>query len=117
MTAAQKKIVTLLLSGHFLVKSRKCYTLYDEKVNPVQRIRHRSIQRLDQFIDPKMKLWKKDKAGRMTLNLNTIRQLHGKTTLKQLYKRKMSIDTTQPIYKLRTKKVKQTHNEKANYLF
>lgn len=124
MTPSQKIVIKKLLTGHFLrlVKrgSGSWYVLYDEKVNPISKVRAKTIDKLDRFLDPDQKLWKKDKNGDMTLNLNTVRQLHGKSTMKQLYKKRKDIESSGPIYKQRkaNKKLNQKQvNEKISYLF
>lgn len=121
MTVSQKILIKKLLTGHFLRRmmrrGKPKYTLYDKNINPILRIRPDTIEKLDRFLDPKLKLWKKNKHGDMTLSLTTVRQLHGKTTLKQLYKHRHQIEQTGAIYKTRKKVTKTTANEKVYYLF
>lgn len=116
MSPSQTKLIVALMSGHFLVKSKKCYTLYDAKVNPLQRIRFKTVDKIDQFIDPKMKLWKENKRKRITLNLNTVRQLHGKNMIKRIYNGKAKPDACGPIYKQRARNVKTFKTEQLNLL-
>lgn len=117
MTRSQKILITKLLTGHFLVRSRDRYTLYDEKVNPIIRIREKTFRAIDQFIDPKIKIWKTDKRDRITLNLSMVRRLHGKSTLKKLYKQRTQLDTSGTIYKPKQRTAKKIINEKACTLF
>jgi hypothetical protein len=54
----------------------------------------------------------------MTLNLNSVRSLHGKHTINRLYKQRESIESADQIYKPKTKKIPKTiTDEKANTLF
>lgn len=123
MTHSQKILIIKLLTGHFLRATRsngkKCYVLYDDKINPLQKIHAKTVDRIDRFLDSDLKLWKKDKYGSITLNLSTVRQLHGRHTIKRLYKQKRELLDNHIIYKSRNnrKKIKTTANEKANTLF
>lgn len=124
MTHSQKILITKLLTGHFLratkSKGKACYVLYDAKVNPLQKINARTVDRIDRFIDPKIKIWKKSKRGNITLNLSMVRQLHGRHMIKHLYKQKDTLDTSYSIYKSRNNRkriTKKETNEKVHYLF
>lgn len=121
MTPSQKVLVSMLLTGHFLrlVKrqDKSWYVVYDAKVNPITKVRRSTVDKLDRFIDPKLKLWKKGKNGDLTLNLNTVRQLHGKNTLKKMYKQRPDIEVSGRIYKQRKRNKKLKPNEKVHYLF
>jgi hypothetical protein len=123
MTNAQKILITKLLKGFFLRKSKSrkgiCYVLYDAKINPIERINSKTVERIDRFIDPDIKIWKTSAKGNITLNLSMVRRLHGKSTLKRLYKMKDDLNSNVRIYKTRNnkKKLKNTNDEKANYLF
>ena len=86
MTVAQKQLVKDLMDGHFLCKRGNCsgglsFGLYRDnmilvrKVNPGKQIGQ---------------LLKRDRFGRYTLNLSSVRQLHGKNTIKKFYKAKNS---------------------------
>lgn len=117
MTTVQTKLIAALLAGHFLMRSKRCYTLFDEALNPLQRVRFRTVDKIDQYMDPKKKLWKKDKKGRITLNLASVRQLHGRSIIKKLYKKTIKVDITGSLYKTKKRKAKTALNEKINYLF
>jgi hypothetical protein len=123
MTNAQKILITKLLKGFFLRKSKSrkgtCYVLYDAKINPIEKINARTVERIDRFIDPEIKIWKTSFKGNITLNLSMVRRLHGKSTIKKLYKMKDELDNNLRIYKTRNnkKKLKHINDEKVNYLF
>lgn len=120
MTPSQKTLIKKLLTGHFLRKMDRgkgvVYVLYDSRTNPVEKIKPKTVERIGRFLDPKLKLWKKH-GGRISLNLSTVRQLHGKNMIKQLYKQKDSIATNNSIHKTRTRRKKIKNDEKNNYLF
>ena len=125
MTASQKILIKKLLSGHFLratkSKGKSCYVLYDAKVNPLEKIKARTVDTIDRLIDPEIKIWKKSKKyGNITLNLSMVRQLNGHHTIKRLYKQKDSLDLNDTIYKTRGRRkriIKNDTNEKVHYLF
>lgn len=124
MTPSQKILIKKLLTGHFLrvTKSRgkKCYVLFDAKINPLVKINARTVDRIDRLIDPEIKIWKKSRYGDITLNLSMVRQLNGHHTIKRLYKQKDLLDTKESIYKSRERRkriLKNETNEKVHYLF
>ena len=75
------------------------------------------MESIDKYIDSELKLWKKDNHGNITLNLSTVRQLHGRNTIKRLYKIRGQITNAGAIYKLKSKRKKHFNDEKANTLF
>jgi hypothetical protein len=88
MTETQKHIAEKLFNGYFLAirvnpARRKMFMLYEGNANPVQYVKPSTFKHFDQ-----MNVLKKDKLGRYTFNLSAIRQLHGKHTLKTMYKSK-----------------------------
>jgi hypothetical protein len=122
MTGPQKILIIKLLTGHYLVHGKKRngkdnYYLYDAKGNVLTSIRARTVDKIDKYIDPEIKIWKKSKHGQITLNLSMVRQLHGKHTIKKLYKQREQLMDPGFIYKSRNKKIKTATNEKALYLF
>ena len=121
MTPSQKILMSKLLCGHFLKKfslrGKSWYVLYDEKISPLQKIRTGTVDKIDRFMDPDLKLWKKSKDGRISLNLSTVRQLHGRHTLNRMYKKKSEADANSPIYKRKSKTKKKISNEKVHTLF
>jgi hypothetical protein len=123
MTHSQKILITKMLTGHFLRKQRRgkkeWYVLYDEKVNPKDKVNCKTVDGLERMMNPGKSLFKKDKHKNITLNLNTVRQLHGRTTIKRLYKQKVELLNNHTIYKARNnrKKIKKIDNEKVSYLF
>lgn len=97
MTDNRKQIVEVLLSGWYLVKWKNhrgtsCYRLYDQHGNPRTNLREKTIDNLDRRMAvPKgKKIWKRDKAGRITLNLSVVRQLHGKGWINKMYKQQQN---------------------------
>ena len=91
MTPQRKYIITQLLLGGYLVGYKRLtnvmgYRLCDAKGNPLKNIYEKSVRSISKRIDPSIKLWKKDKDGRMRLNLSSVRSLHGKNGIKKLYK-------------------------------
>lgn len=90
MTELRKHIIDSLLIGGYLVSWKNhrgtyCFRLYNQSGNPERNVRSATIKKLDRFIDPKIKIWKTDKAGRITLNLASVRKLHGRSYIKQQY--------------------------------
>lgn len=97
MTQTRKHIIDLLLTRHYLrhsvsITGTACYKLYDPAGSPVKRVSQATIDKLDRFIDPKIKIWKIVRPGKITLNLSSVRRLHGRSYIKKAY--------------LKTKKVK-----------
>ena len=122
MTASQKILIKKLLTCHFLRKltrkRRTWYVLYDAKINPVMKVRERTVDSLDKYIDPDIKIWKQNKHGDISFNLAMIRRLHGRHTMKKLYKQKHTLDAVGPLYKRKNKAIKKNEaNEKVYYLF
>lgn len=120
MTGAQKKLIGYLVKGYFLRRikhrSKKWYVLYDPQVNPIIRVRERTVDSLDQFVDPKFKIWRYDRNRDQYFDLRVIRQLHGNTVFKRAYKTKDQVHTGS-IYKSRQKKAKKLTDEKVYSLF
>ncbi|HXS55772.1 MAG TPA: hypothetical protein VN726_06585, partial [Hanamia sp.] len=86
MTTNQKYLLHLLLENdHYLIKSTNHngtdqFKLYKGNSVPVQWIRPRTAKFLNDY-------FKKDKKGVITLNLNLVRQAHGKSNIKTFYKK------------------------------
>jgi RNA:NAD 2'-phosphotransferase (TPT1/KptA family) len=84
MTKQQKDLVWLLLQeDHYMVKTinakgREMYKVLEGRQKPV---RHFSTVTVNGLKD----LFKTDDKKRFTLNLNLVRQLHGKSYIKILY--------------------------------
>lgn len=91
MTKNRKILVEKLLSGYYLLpwkkhnSGKKCYRLYDANGTPKENINEKTIRTLDRFITS-VNIWKTDKQGKITLNLSSVRQLHGSHSIKKLYK-------------------------------
>jgi len=119
MTPAQKILIGKLLTGHSLRRMKRrgktWYVIYDERVNPVMKVRSATVKGLDKFIDPKLKLWRKNKLGDSVLNLSTVRQLHGRTILKTMYKNRDQITDTGRLYKQRISKQPKKNIDEKNY--
>lgn len=85
MTANQKSLLRLLLeSDHYLVMTMnhngtRKYKLFQGNANPVRWVHPRTANFLDNY-------FKKNKKGIITLNLNLVRQAHGKSNIKTYYK-------------------------------
>lgn len=97
MTATAKYVIDKLLDKGYLMPWRrhtgaKCFRLFDDKGIVICNVTVATVRRLDKYLDPDKKLWKRDRYGRMTLNLSTVRQLHGKNTIKKMYKQKQKQD-------------------------
>ena len=122
MTVSQRRLAEKLLTGYFLRlmkrNGRTYYVLYDQKINPIMKVRRRTVKSFDRSIDPELQLWKRNIRGDISLNLATVRQLDGRSTLKRLYKKRNEINPCGNIYKNRIKKPKKViSDEKVNYLF
>jgi hypothetical protein len=122
MTVAQTILIKKLLTGHFLSQSKskgkKCYVLYDAAINPLLKIRAGTVDKIGRFVDPNIRIWKTSKVGNITLNISMVRRLHGRNTIKRLYKMKMELSTPYNIYKKRKpKKLKRQEHENINSLF
>jgi hypothetical protein len=77
MTKDQKYIVQQLFEGKYLVLLPDGYTMYEGNMSPVQR-----RVRLNKNVRG---LLKADKKKRLTINLNQVRQLHGRSWIKKYY--------------------------------
>ena len=90
MTDTQKKLVKdLFKEGYFLMKSRnfrgtEIYKLYHGAMVPVRSIGLKAVEKR-----PLRDITKRDRLKRITLNLNKVRQLHGGSWIKKLYKEKV----------------------------
>ena len=87
MTKKQKDLIWLLLQeNHYLVKTinargKEVYKIFEGRQKPVQYFSELNVKKIKDFL-------KNDSKKRMTLNLNAIRQLHGKNYIKMLYTKK-----------------------------
>lgn len=82
----QRWLITELIgaSDTFLLRVRnnagtECYKLYTGNMIPMRFVASKTF-------DPPCKFFKRDKKKRYTLNLSTIRTLHGNHWIKKLYK-------------------------------
>jgi len=120
MTRAQKHIITLLLTGHFMRVQRRGKTntvvLYDKKINPVTKIRFSTFKSIEKLVPHTIDLLKKSKKGDISLNLSEVRKIHGNHTIKKMYKQRDQLQATGTIYNKRSRK-KVITNEKVCYLF
>jgi hypothetical protein len=92
MTATQKDIIAKLISGHYIVISHGREILYRDNAVPVIRLKWYDSKKIRPLL-------KKDRKGRLTANLSTIRQLHGNSTAKRLYKGKLVMNVAKAIKK------------------
>ncbi len=84
MTAAQKEFIKqMMIDGHYALprQARGVQKLAIYKGNQVL-VRQFITGTVKEFQD----LFKKDSVGRITLNLTKVRQLHGGSWIKKLYK-------------------------------
>lgn len=87
MTAKQKSITELLLSGDYFLKvwypsakGNRRYRLYKKGLHPEQTLSHGTVRPLkDLFMKDKVK-------GFISLDLNKVRKLHGNSTIKRIYR-------------------------------
>jgi len=84
MTKKQKDLIWLLLQeNHYMIKTinargREVYKVLSGRQIPVQYFTEINVKKIKDFL-------KSDSKKRMTLNLNAVRQLHGKNYIKMLY--------------------------------
>lgn len=120
ITGLQRKLIAKLLQGYFLRRFRRgdrsWYVLYDQKVNPIEKVNCRVVDKMDRFLPREIELWKRDKHGNLSLNLSMVRRIDGRNPIKKMYKRREELANNEPIHQRRTKKTKST-NEKGSLLF
>lgn len=78
-----KVIFSHLLEGRYMARrqgNRHPYAIYEGKAKPIYNVSKSNWKVLSPLV-------KKDKQGRITLNLSTVRSLHGNEWLKQEYKK------------------------------
>ena len=123
MTNRQKILAIKLLKGWCLVKDtsrkkRPVYRVLDDKKCEREVVPADVVLRMDKIINPEIKIWKVDHFGRITFNLSSIRKLHGRHTLKRLYKQREFIEI---IYHIQTrqnrKKILKAKDDKELTLF
>lgn len=83
-TKAHLTLFSELLKGKYLRhttnnKGKGQYKLYEGNQKPVRWVKNGVMRNLTSLL-------KQDKKGRLTLNLSNIRQLHGNTLPKKIYK-------------------------------
>ena len=84
MTKKQKDLIWLLLQkNHYMVKTinargKAVYKIFEGRQTPVRYFTETNVKKIKDFL-------KSDSKKRMTLNLNAVRQLHGKNYIKMLY--------------------------------
>ncbi|RYG33366.1 MAG: hypothetical protein EOO01_33290 [Chitinophagaceae bacterium] len=85
MSAAKKELINKLLSGEYYLmeaddrRTQRGFILYHGKQKPERWYKRTSLKHL-------IVLFKEDKKKRLTLNLSLVRQEHGKSIVKRLYK-------------------------------
>ena len=87
MTRNEKDLIALLLQeDHYMAKAinskgKEVYKVFKGRQIPVQYFSIITVNKVKDFL-------KIDHKKRMTLNLNIVRQLHGKNYIKMLYNKK-----------------------------
>jgi hypothetical protein len=87
MTKEQKDLIWLLLQEkHYMVKTinsrgKEVYKVLEGQQIPVQYFTEANIKKIRDIL-------KSDSKKRMTLNLNAVKQLHGSSYIKKLYKKR-----------------------------
>lgn len=121
ITKLQKKLLAKLLCGCFLRQfsrpGRTWYVLYDIAVNPLEKVSTRLVDKMDRFVQPDIKIWKKDRHGNITLNLSMVRRIDGRNPIKKMYKRRHELGNPGAIHQLRRRAKKTDNNENSNLLF
>ena len=102
MTTIQREIVSKLIAGHYLVKTQNHngfvrFKLYSLDGSPVRYCSAGIVASLDRLLTFKgqrrpnarvpKSIFKKDKDGRVTLNLSNVRRLHGAHWILKEYKK------------------------------
>ena len=88
MTDEQHDLIKRMSTGKYYLaprirpSGRWGYMLYSGNANPEKWYSSKTAKIV-------LGVLKKDKSGRLTLNLNLVRQQHGKTLLKKFYKQKI----------------------------
>lgn len=120
LTKLQKRLIVKLLTGHYLYKYKRknkaWYVLFDATRSSVEKVSERVVFSMDQYLDPKIELWKKDKHGCITLNLSMVRRIDGRHPIKKMYKRRADLENTGRIHKPR-KRTKKSNEQESNLLF
>lgn len=86
MTELQHYLIECMITGDYYLMNRKShsgrdgYMLYSGNMNPHHWFSQTTVKCIKGIL-------KKDVKHRLTLNLSKVRQLHGKTLLKKLYKK------------------------------
>jgi hypothetical protein len=90
MTKQQKDLIWLLLQeNHYMVKAinargKEMYKVLKDRQIPIRYFTEINVKKIKDFL-------KSDSKKRMTLNLNAVRQLHGKNYIKMLYTKKRQL--------------------------
>jgi hypothetical protein len=93
MTKAGKHLIERMLQGYYMKKWKThstgadSFRLYDASGNPVETLPAKSINSITRFIDPQKNIFKTDKFHRITLVPSNILKLHGKNSIKVMYKK------------------------------
>ena len=122
MTPAERKIVLMLLKGHFLREQKRgkksVFVIYDAKVNPISRVKANIIDSLSKKVPEEIELWKYNRNKDASLNLSMVRRLHGNHIIKRLYKKRELLETNSNIYqRKKSLKINKQSNEKIYSLF
>ena len=85
MTYEQKELVFALLRGDCYLRPKKSpngkysFMIYSGNQKPVKYVTDNAYKAVKEYV-------KKDKSGKITLNLTVVRQLHGNNHIKKQYK-------------------------------
>lgn len=96
MTAAAKEIITTLLAGGYLRPWKRpggasCYRMYDAKGSPLKSVMKRTVDKMQKYIDPAIKIFKMDKrSGKIKLSPSNVLKLRRNTFIKTMYKKQVS---------------------------
>lgn len=83
MTHDQKYLAFCLLDGMYLTRSAGQWTLMEGKQNPIQRLSDATVEYYRHLLKAK------DKYGRYYISRQLVRKEHGKSYIKQQYKKQL----------------------------
>lgn len=89
MNNSQKIVSQTLVQGGYLrnwlsISGKHMYRLYDSSGNPILNVRRKTVKNMEWEGDC---IFKEDKRGNITFNLQSVRKLDGRKGLKRIYKK------------------------------